>query len=27
VSGDAIRFWILGPDGKRGPMGGARRLP
>jgi hypothetical protein len=27
VSGDAIRFWLLGPDGKRGPMGGARRLP
>jgi hypothetical protein len=27
VSGDEIRFWILGPDGKRGPMGGARRLP
>lgn len=27
VSGDAIRFWLLGPDGKRGQMGGARRLP
>lgn len=27
VSGDAMRFWLLGPDGKRGPMGGARRLP
>jgi hypothetical protein len=27
LDGDGIRFWLLGPDGKRGPMGGARRLP
>jgi hypothetical protein len=26
LSGDAARFWLLGPDGKRGQEGGARRL-
>ena len=24
--GDTNRFWILGPDGKRGPEGAARRI-
>jgi hypothetical protein len=26
IEGDAARFWILGPDGKRGQEGRARRL-
>jgi hypothetical protein len=26
LNGDTTRFWLLGPDGKRGQAGGARRL-